>query len=189
MGGVFSEGLLAEMDGEMVAREAAPFEGCAEKEVGVSHEVDLDSGGEDLLESFFFFLVFREEDEVIDVETNKDGLSFGWGRWVGCHAREETRVMFACDEAHVAENASYHVVPVLGRTTDPIESLFESPIGSFFCVRISDGGSDNGDFVLREDSIEKCVFAVSLLEGESFFNRTTCEKVKGRVGENGCKSW
>ena len=47
---MFGEGLLEEMDREMVAREAAPFEGCAEKEVGVAHEVDLDSGGEELLE-------------------------------------------------------------------------------------------------------------------------------------------
>ena len=111
---MLGEGLLAEVDREMVTREAAPFEGCAEKEIGVAHEVDLDSGGEELLESCFFFRVLREEDEVIDVKTNEDGFSLGWCRWVDCCPREETWVVFACDEVHVSKNTGYHIVPMLG---------------------------------------------------------------------------
>ena len=86
MGGVFGEGLLAEMDGKVVAREAAPFDGCTEKEVGVAHEVDLYSECEELLKSFLFFIVLGEEDEVVDIETDEDGLSFGWGRRVDSRA-------------------------------------------------------------------------------------------------------
>ena len=45
-------------------------------------------------------------------------------------------------------------------------------------------GADNSDFVVGKGCVAKSVFAVTLLEDASFFDRAACEKAKGRVGED-----
>ena len=74
---MFGELLLEEVNGEVITVEAAQFEGCNEEEVGVAHEVHLYFVCKEFLELFLLFLVLREEDKVIYVETYVYGLAMG----------------------------------------------------------------------------------------------------------------
>ena len=151
---VISEGLLLNHHADAAVEFSIPFESLAEEEVGFSHEVDVESVGEEALESLFFGAGFGEENEIVDVKSDVEFLSVCcWSRVVGGYAIEKTWIVSAWRQTHVLQDfklqdACDHVVPVLRITAKAVEGLFQQPEVAFFCIWIALGWTDDDNVIL-----------------------------------------
>ena len=66
--------------------------------------------------------------------------------------------------ANFGEYGGDHIVPVMGGATQSIQSFLEKPEFVFGVRWITDGWADNGEFVIGQVCIAKCVFAIALLQ-------------------------
>jgi hypothetical protein len=140
----------------------------AQKPIHGPHEFDGDETGEELFEFPFDLWVFREIYKVINIQSNSE--------WCGGDVRggivgvldgscEQARIRGFGFEADAGEDRRNLVVPVSGTTAEAVQSFLEEPIFVFASVGVSNGGFHDSDFVVGENALTKCIFAVTLLEG------------------------
>ena len=79
-------------------------------------------------------------------------------------ARVKARVVRGGLEAHILEDSSDCVVPMMGATAEAIESRAEQPIFVGGMPRVTNGRTDDGEFVIREVGLTKRVFTVALMK-------------------------
>jgi hypothetical protein len=151
-----------------------PRERGAEEIIYVAHEVNLDSGGQSLAKEFLFSGVFGEKHKIIDVYSNMQQFARG------CHgiktffeinhASVYTGVMGGGFEAHFGEYFREHIIPMMGRTSQPIQCFLEQPVFVFGVGWITNRWPNDGTFIVGEVSLTKCVFAIALLKDSLTFN-------------------
>ena len=132
------------------------------------------------------------EDEIINVEADVAGGSnrrVWWNvsrsqsgrgigqrrkRWRGFLVSEdagvEAWVMFGGRQAHILEDTSNHVVPVVWRSSESIQSFVEKPIFIAVEGRVANWRTDDSGFILRQYCIAKSILAITLLEYASISN-------------------
>jgi len=167
-----SETGLAEMDLNEIRRDH-PLEVCPQEPFDRPHEVNRGVGLEKALKFCFHSRVFREENEIINVEAEREG-GRGWGvvgvGGVDDIAGEETWVVCILLKTELVENLPDFVVPMFRAASQAIECLFQQPIFAFLCVWITDGRYDDGDLVRRQYALAKGVLAIALFEGAPAFD-------------------
>ena len=137
---------------------------CAQEPIDSSQKVDDDEAGEELFKPSFNFGVFREIDKVIDVESNGKGC----GRdivdgivGVAYAACEHTWVRGIGFEANAGNDRHNLVVTVSGTAAEAIQSFPEELIFVFASVGVSNGWFHDSGFIVGENALTKCIFAVT----------------------------
>jgi hypothetical protein len=74
---------------------------------------------------------------------------------------------------------------VSGTTAEAVQSFLEEPIFVFASVGVSNGGFHNSDFVVGENALTKCIFAVTLLEGATHLYGKTDHQPHGVGAKDG----
>ena len=159
----------------------------AQKPIHGPHEVNGDETGEELFEPPFDLWVYREIYKVINVQAN--------GEWSGrgvCGgidgvpdgACEHARIRGVGFEANAGEDQPNLVVPVSGTAAEAMQSFLEEPVFVFASAGVSNGGFRDSGFVVRENALTKCIFAVTLLEGVAFLHGKTDHQPHGVGAED-----
>ena len=88
-------------------------------------------------------------------------------------------------EADAGEDQRNLVVPVSGTVAEAVQSFLEEPIFVFASAGVSNGGFHDSDFIVGENALTKCIFAVTLLEGVMFLLGKTDHQPHGVGAEDG----
>jgi hypothetical protein len=207
MGGVFREGLLGEVDGDVAVLVAEPGKSDAKEIVHIAHEVHFYAPRQLILEPFFFSRISGVEDKIIDVHPhvnlgaggcrlagsgrfrswngeNRDIGSGGGGGLVAMVSRvahdagEEAGVVGRRAKMHVGEDGRDLVVPVPGRSPKAIESSVEKPQFILVVGRVAHRWADHHAFVVGELCLAECILAITLLENAAIADSFGQEKAE-----------
>ncbi len=153
-----------------------PLDIGAQKPIHGPHEVDGDETGEEFFRPPFDLGVCRKIYKVVNVQAN--------GEWSGrdvCGgivgiadgACEHARIRGIGFEADAGEDRPNLVVPVSGTAAEAVQSYLKEPIFVFASVEVSNGWFHASGFIVGESALTKCIFAVTLLEGEALLHGKT----------------
>ena len=76
----------------------------------------------------------------------------------------ETGIMWGWLEAHVLEYGSYFVVPMMRAAAEAVECFAEQPVFVGRVSWVANRWTDNGEFIVGEIGLTKCILAVALLK-------------------------
>jgi hypothetical protein len=150
-----------------------PLEVSAKKPLDVPHEVDCNTLLEETLEFGLDGSIIGEVYEVIDIETEGKMCRGGGVRGViGVDdvSAEEAWVVCVLFEAESLQNGLDLHVPMSWAAAEAVQCPLQEPIFILFCVGITNGRFDNGDFVRRENTVAEGVLAVALSEFATLLN-------------------